>query len=92
MSFKKKLACPVCKMEMVQTEVDPKTHKERAKSGDIIEVVHVYYGCTVEACKTVVRLRFRKDGKEGDLWREMKRRKAEGKMLEDFGGKFGEMG
>jgi hypothetical protein len=92
MSFKKRLPCPACQKDMVQAFVDPQVYRERAKSGEVIEVVHVYYGCPDDNCKTTVRLRFRKDGKEGDLWREMKKRKAEGKVLQDFGGKFGELG
>jgi hypothetical protein len=65
-------------------------HKERAKSGEVIETVHVFFMC--EKCDTSVRLRFRKDGQTGDLWREIQRRKAVGKVVTDFGGKFGEMG
>jgi hypothetical protein len=64
-------------------------HKERARNGEVIETVHVFYVC--EKCDTSVRLRFRKDGKEGDLWRTMKKRNAgHGRpVVTDFGGALG---
>lgn len=66
-------------------------HKERAKTGEVIETVHVFYVC--EKCETSVRLRFRKDGKAGDLWRTMKaREKGHGKpIVTDFGGSLKEI-
>jgi len=91
MAFKKRIPCPVCvTKDMDEAGVDLGPFRERARSGEVIEVVHVYYGC--DDCGTTVKLRFRKDGKEGDLWREMKRRKAAGGVLEDFGGKIGDIG
>lgn len=86
----KKIDCPVCNKPMVWAMTDSNIFKERARNGEIIEVVHVYFGCTDEKCGTTVRLRFRKDGKEGDLWRSMKeRKKGIGKpIVTDFGGAF----
>ena len=88
----KKLPCPVCGRNMVRAFVDPKTYKELNKALEMIEVVHVYYGCTNDDCETTVRLRFRKDGQTGDLWKEIQNRRAEGKVLRDFGGKIGDIG
>jgi hypothetical protein len=75
---------------MVFAKFDPGPFKERAKNGEIIETVHVYFGCPDDNCKTVIRLRYRKDGKEGDLWRTMKARRAgHGRpIVTDFGGAF----
>jgi hypothetical protein len=76
---------------MVKAFVDPKVYKERNKAGEVIEVVHVYYGCTQDECATTVRLRFRRDGLPGDLWNEIKARRAAGTSLRDFGGRFGDI-
>jgi len=86
-----KMPCPVCNRSLVKALVDPKTHKERAKNGEIIEVVHVYYGCPNDSCATMVRLRFRKDGLPGDLFKEIQKRRAEGRILREFGGKIGDI-
>jgi len=88
---KKVLPCPVCGRNMVKAFVDPKTYKELNKALDFIEVVHVYYGCPNDECETTVRLRFRKDGLPGDLWEEIRRRRAERGVLQDFGGKIGDI-
>jgi hypothetical protein len=79
---------------MVWAETDAGPYKERAQNGEIIEVVHVYFGCTNETCGTTVRLRFRKDGKEGDLWRSMKKRKKGiGRpLVTEFGGNLKDIG
>lgn len=91
MAKRGKIPCPVCGRNMVKAFVDPKTYKELSKSLDMIEVVHVYYGCPNEDCETTVRLRFRKDGLPGDLYKEIQKRRAEGKVLQDFGGTLGDI-
>lgn len=89
---KDKMPCPVCEKPLVKAFTDPNYHKEMAKNGEIIEVVHVYYGCTNDSCGTTVRLRFRRDGLPGDLFQEIQKRRAEGKLLREFGGKLGDIG
>jgi hypothetical protein len=89
----KKIPCPVCQKPMVWAKTDLGPFKEKAKNGEIIEVIHVYFGCPDDVCKTIIRLRFRKDGKEGDLWRTMKARQAgHGRpIVTDFGGSLKEI-
>ena len=72
------LPCGVCGRKMVKAFTDPDEYRERALSGDIISVVHVYYGCTNEQCNTIAKLIYRKDGLPGDLHRVMQQRRAEG--------------
>ncbi len=67
--------CPMCGKTMVKMGRDPKTHVEKGLLDEKVETVHVYYGCPNEKCKTQVRLRYRKDGKEGDLNKLVKLRK-----------------
>lgn len=87
---RKVIPCPVCNKPMDYAGQEG-GHKERAQNGDVIETVHVFYMCA--DCETSVRLRYRKDGREGDLWRVMKKRKA-GKgrpLMTDFGGSLKEI-
>ena len=67
MSGHRSMFCPMCGKTMVKRGRDPKTYREKGLLNEVVEVVHVYYGCPNEECQTQVRLRYRKDGKEGDL-------------------------
>jgi hypothetical protein len=63
---------------MVKAFTDPEEYKELSLDGEIIAVVHIYYGCPNEQCNTIARLIFRKDGLPGDLHKVMMQRRAEG--------------
>lgn len=73
---KKRLLCPLCGRKMAKALTDTGPYQEVSLEGAIIEVVHVYYGCTNEECNTIIRLRFRKDGSKGDLFRMIEARRA----------------
>lgn len=85
-SRKGKLFCPVCGRTMVKAMTDPKTYRELDMIGKEIETVHVYYGCPNEKCATTVRLRFRKDGEMGDLYRMGRARRNAPDKLTSIGG------
>jgi len=61
---------------MVKALTDTDKHLERGMDGSVVDTVHVYYGCPNEACNTMVRLRYRRDGAKGDLWRLTEARRA----------------
>jgi len=73
---KNKMFCPVCDNKMVKALTDPGPYQELDMVGRPIEVAHVYYGCTNDECNTMVRLRYRKDGQTGDLFRMVQARRA----------------
>ena len=73
---KKRMLCPMCGRKMVKAFTDTGPFHELSMEGAVIEVVHVYYGCPNEACNTIIRLRFRKDGSKGDLWKLIQARRA----------------
>ena len=73
---KNKMWCPVCDHKMVKAMTDPGPYWEQDIVGTMIEVAHVYYGCVNEECNTMVRLRYRKDGQTGDLFRMVRARQA----------------
>lgn len=76
------LLCPCCGQRMVKALTDTDPHPERAMDGRVVDTTHIYYGCPNEACNTMVRLRYRKDGSKGDLWRVVEARRAgDGKAL-----------
>lgn len=79
---KNKLYCPMCDAKMVKALTDTGPYYEPDMRGEIVEVVHVYYGCTNdEICGSMIRLRYRKDGQTGDLWKMVQAKRANGHEL-----------
>jgi hypothetical protein len=77
---------------MVKALTDPNDYWEPSLEGEMICVVHIYYGCPNERCNTIARLRFRKDGLPGDLARMIEIRKAAGiPLLEEMPGDMEKM-
>ncbi len=77
---------------MVKAFTDPDEYWEKALSGTMIAVVHIYYGCVNERCNTIAKLIYRKDGLPGDLHKIMEARRANGDhIVEEMPGDMEQM-